>query len=90
MASVRFDPGSSFAYLRPAPPGGRPVLVVLNFGAKAAVELTRTPALDAAIAGRATLTDLVDDRPVRLEAGVKSVSVRMDAESAHVLTPEGG
>jgi cyclomaltodextrinase / maltogenic alpha-amylase / neopullulanase len=84
------DPGGSFAYLRPAPPGGRPVLVVLNFGAEAAVELTRTPALDAALAGRATLLDLLDDRPVRLEAGERTVTLRMDATSAHVLTPEGG
>jgi cyclomaltodextrinase len=84
------DPGGSFTYLRPAPPGGRPVLVVLNFGAEAAVELTRTPALDAALAGRATLLDLLDDRPVRLEAGERTVTVRMDPTSAHVLTPEGG
>jgi glycosidase len=84
------DPGDSFAYLRPAPPGGRPVLVVLNFGARAAVELTRTPALDAALAGRASVRDLLDDKPVRLEAGARTVTVRMAAESAHVLTPEGG
>jgi hypothetical protein len=63
---------------------------VLNFGTEAAVELTRTPALDAAMAGRATLLDLLDDRPVRLEAGERTVTVRMDPTSAHVLTPEGG
>jgi len=63
---------------------------VLNFGAEANLELTRTPALDAALAGRATLRDLLDDRPVRLEAGARTVTVRMDATSAHVLTPEGG
>jgi glycosidase len=84
------DPGGSFGYLRSAPPGGRPVLVVLNFGARAAVELTRTPALDKAMGGRGTPTDLLDDRPVRLETGAKSVTVRMAAESALVLTPEGG
>jgi len=87
---VDSDPGGSFAYLRPALPGGRPVLVVLNFGAGAAVELTRTPALDAALAGRATLRDLLDGRPVRLEAGARTVTVRMAATSAHVLTVEGG
>jgi cyclomaltodextrinase len=84
------DPGSSFAYLRPAPPGGRPVLVVLNFAARAAVERARTPALDAALGGRATMRDLLDGRPVRLEAGARSVTIRMAAESAHVLTPEDG
>lgn len=84
------DPGGSFAYLRPAPAGGRPVLVVLNFGAKAAVELTRTPALDAALAGRAGLRDLLDDRPVPVAVGARTVTVRMAAETAHVLTPEGG
>jgi len=84
------DPDSSFAYLRPAPPGGRPVLVVLNFDARAAVELPRTPALDAALGGRATLTDLLTDRAVTLAAGSKTVTVRMAATSAHVLTPEGG
>jgi len=84
------DPGASFAFLRPAPPGGRPVLVVLNFGAEAAVALTRTPALDAALAGRATLRDLLDGRPVRLEAGARTVTVRMAATSAHVLAVEGG
>jgi cyclomaltodextrinase / maltogenic alpha-amylase / neopullulanase len=84
------DPGGSFAYLRPAPPGEGPVLVVLNFGAKAAVELARTPALEAALAGRDTLLDLLGDKPVRLEAGAKTVTVRMAATSAHVLTPEGG
>jgi hypothetical protein len=66
------------------------VLVVLNFGAKAAVELTRTPALDAVLAGRASLTDLLDDRPVQVAVGAKTVTVRMAAETAHVLTPEGG
>src|SRR5215218_150067 len=84
------DPGSSFAYLRPAPPGGRPVLVVLNFGPKAAVELTRTPALDAVLAGRDRLRDLLGDRPVPVAVGAKSVTIRMAAESAHVLTPEDG
>jgi len=84
------DPGGSFAYLRPAPAGGRPVLVVLNFGAKAAVELTRTPALDAALAGRAGLTDLLDHRPVPVAVGAKTVTVRMAATSAHVLTSEDG
>jgi hypothetical protein len=84
------DPGASFAYLRPAPPGGRPVLVVLNFGGPATVELTPTPALDAALDGRGGLRDLLTGRPVRLEAGTRPVTVGMDAESAHVLTPEAG
>ena len=84
------DPGGSFAYLRPAPAGGRPVLVVLNFGPKATVELTRTPALDAALGGRASLTDLLDNRPVPVAVGSRTVTVRMAATSAHVLTPGGG
>jgi cyclomaltodextrinase / maltogenic alpha-amylase / neopullulanase len=87
---VDSDPGGSFAYLRPAPPGGEPVLVVLNFGGRARVELRRTPALDAALGGRSALTDLLTGRPVRLEAGQGTLTVPMDAESAHVLTPGGG
>lgn len=87
---VGSGPGGSFAYLRPAPPGGTPVLVVLNFGGRANVELERTPGLDAALGGRGALTDLLTGRPVPLEAGQRTVTVRMDAESAHVLSPGGG
>jgi cyclomaltodextrinase len=83
-------PGASFAYLRLAPPGGQPVLVVLNFGGRADLELRRTPGLDAALGGRGTMTDLLSDRPVPLQAGQGTVRVRMDADSAHVLTPGGG
>ena len=36
------------------------------------------------------MTDLLSDRPVPLQAGRGTVRVRMDAESAHVLTPGGG
>ena len=42
------------------------------------------------MAGRATLRDLLDDRPVRLEAKERTLIVPMDATSARVLTPEGG
>jgi cyclomaltodextrinase / maltogenic alpha-amylase / neopullulanase len=87
---VDSSPGGSFAYLRPAPPGGRPVLVVLNFGRRAAVELRRTPPLDAVLGGRRTMTDLLGGRPVRLEPGPGTVTVPMGATSAHVLMAEGG
>ncbi|HEV3496809.1 MAG TPA: alpha-amylase family glycosyl hydrolase, partial [Actinomycetes bacterium] len=87
---VESAPGGSFAYLRPAPPGGRPVLVVLNFGGRAQVELSRTPALEATMAGQDTMRDLLGGKQVRLEAGATSVTVRMAAGSAHVLTPGGG
>jgi cyclomaltodextrinase / maltogenic alpha-amylase / neopullulanase len=83
-------PGGSFAYLRPAPPGGRPVLVVLNFGGRAQVELRRTPALDAALGDRQAPTDLLGGRPVRPRVGPKTVTIPMGAESARVLTPEAG
>jgi cyclomaltodextrinase len=85
---VASTPGSSFAYLRPAPAsGGAPVLVVLNFGGPATVELTRTKRLDAALNGRGTMRDLLTDRPVRLGVGPRTVTIRMGAESAHVLAP---
>jgi glycosidase len=87
---VASEPGGSFAYLRPAPPGGQPVLVVLNFGGRAGVELRRTPTLDAALGGRATMADLLADRPVRLRIGPETVTIPMAASSAHVLTPEAG
>jgi cyclomaltodextrinase / maltogenic alpha-amylase / neopullulanase len=84
---VGSSPDSSFAYLRPAPPGGEPVLVVLNFGGRASVELQRTRALETALDGRSTVRDLLTDRPVRLETSAKTVTVPMPAESAYVLTP---
>jgi glycosidase len=86
---VPSTPGGSLAYLRPAPPGGRPVLVVLNFGGRAGVALRRTPALDAALA-EGGLRDLLTGRTVRLRADPRTVTVAMDATSAQVLIPGGG
>jgi hypothetical protein len=40
--------------------------------------------------GDSFASDLLDHGPVRLEAGAGTVTVRMAASSAHVLTPEGG
>jgi cyclomaltodextrinase / maltogenic alpha-amylase / neopullulanase len=89
---VGSTPDSSFAYLRPAPPGGEPVLVVLNFGGRAAVELRRTPQVDAALGqgGARDPRDLLGDRPVRVEAGPGTVTIPMGAESAYLLTPGAG
>jgi cyclomaltodextrinase len=86
------SPGGSFAYLRPAPSGAEPVLVVLNFGGPAAVELRRTLRLDAALGGLGAMTDLLGDPPVpvRPRVGAETVTIPMATESAHVLTPEAG
>ncbi|HEX8132842.1 MAG TPA: alpha-amylase family glycosyl hydrolase, partial [Actinomycetes bacterium] len=86
---VASTPGGSFAYLRPAATGGQPVLVVLNFGGPAGVALRRTPALDAAL-GPGDLRDLLTDRTVRPRVAPRTVTVAMEATSAHVLVPEGG
>jgi cyclomaltodextrinase len=72
-------PASALAYLRPAP-----------VGARAGVELARTPGLDAVVGGRETLTDLLGDRPVALQVGPRTVTIAMGASSAHVLTPGAG
>jgi cyclomaltodextrinase / maltogenic alpha-amylase / neopullulanase len=88
---VASTPDSSFAYLRPPPSaGGRPVLVVLNFGGRAGVALRRTPQLQAALGGQGAVRDLLTNRPVRLEPGAKTVTVPMDASSALVLAREAG
>jgi glycosidase len=75
------DPGGSFAYLRPAPPGGTPVLVVLNFGGPAAVELERTPGLEAARGGRGALTDA--DRPSTGSTGAEETGDLTGATTTH-------
>jgi cyclomaltodextrinase / maltogenic alpha-amylase / neopullulanase len=78
---------SALAYLRPAPPGAEPVLVVCNFGGPADLELGRTPELDAVVGDAGALADRLGGRPVPLRVGPRTVTIPMGAESAHVLTP---
>lgn len=83
------EPGSALAYVRPRAGGSGPVLVVLNFGSKARVDVSRSGALDAALSrsgGR--MRDLVTGARVRLDAGRAALSLRMDAQSSLVLAPE--
>jgi cyclomaltodextrinase / maltogenic alpha-amylase / neopullulanase len=75
-----------FAYIRPAVEGSSPALVLLNFGDKTRMGITRTSALDAVV-GDGTMTDLLTHKTVRLSVKSKSVSLQMDTESAFVLVP---
>ena len=80
---------STLAYLRPAYGGGRPVLVLLNFGPKQPqFAIPKTRALAAAV-GNGTMRDLLTDRPVRLDVSGRSVRFPMTAESMNVLVPGG-
>jgi cyclomaltodextrinase / maltogenic alpha-amylase / neopullulanase len=78
------------AYIRPRTGNGPPVLVVLNFGRAARIELPRTPALDALLGSSGTMRNLVTGRDVQFCAAPGSLSVSMSAESSLVLAPKGG
>ena len=84
------DTGSALAFVRPAVAGGDPILVVLNFGSKARVEIEGSPALAAAIAGSSgSMRDLVSGKSVHLEVRPGSATVAMPGTSSLVLIPEG-
>lgn len=76
------DPNSALAYLRPAE--DEPVLVVLNFGEGARVEIAGVPE---SIAPDGAMRDLLTGESVELRSEGGSVTVDMDAESALVLSP---
>ena len=81
----------SLAYVRPAVGDSGPVLVVLNFGSKARVQIERVPALDAVLgASGGAMTDLVSGERVNLQAAGRSLSIQMPAESSLMLAPEAG
>ncbi|MFN2490337.1 MAG: alpha-amylase family glycosyl hydrolase [Actinomycetota bacterium] len=82
---------SALAYVRPEFGGSGPVLVVLNFGGKARVELAGAPAMDAALGPTGgAMQDLLTGTRVDLDAGGSSTSIAMDAQSSHVLVPAKG
>jgi cyclomaltodextrinase / maltogenic alpha-amylase / neopullulanase len=83
------SPDSCLAYIRPAPAGGGPpVLVLLNFGERTTVSIPRTPALDEAMGASGSMRDLLTGKSVRIHVGPKDVALRTDAESEFVLVPE--
>lgn len=78
--------GSAFAYVRPAPDDGDPVLVVLNFGGKTQVKFEQSPALDDVLAASGgSMKDLLTGHSVRMA----NASLAMDAQSSLVLVREG-
>jgi cyclomaltodextrinase / maltogenic alpha-amylase / neopullulanase len=88
MEVLSTDWGSVVAYVRPAVAGGDPVLVVLNFGARADPTIARTPALDAVI-GSGSLKDALTGEGLEVQPG-RDVSLTMPAYSVRVLVPPGG
>ena len=88
MEMLSTDWGSVLAYVRPAVPGGDPVLVLLNFGAKATPTITRARALDAML-GSGSLEDALTGQRLEVQPG-RDLSLTMPAYSVRVLVPEGG
>jgi cyclomaltodextrinase len=89
MQLLDVNASSATAYLRPAA-GGRPFLVVINFGPKTKVRVAGSAALDAVVApSGGSMRDLLTDKTVRLAIRSGSAAISMPAESAYVLTPEG-
>lgn len=85
------SPSSALAFIRPAAGKGAPVLVVLNFAGKARVKISNSPELEALmVTTGGAMRNLLTDDKVQIKSGRESASVAMPAESALVLTPEGG
>ena len=83
------DTNSVLAYVRPAVDDGGPVLVVLNFGREARVEISRAPSLDDTLPPTGAMRDLVTGRRVQLDVRGDALSIPMDALSSLVLVPGG-
>ena len=88
MEMLSTDWGSVVSYIRPAVPGGDPVLVVLNFGSRATPTITRTPAVDAVVGSGSVEDALTGDR-LEVQPG-RDVSLTMPGYSVRVLVPAGG
>ncbi len=82
------DWGSTVAFVRPAVPGGSPVLVVLNFGKAAEPTIDRDPALDEVL-GSGVLEDALTGERLMLSSG-GPLRLRMPSYSVRILLPAGG
>ena len=76
---------SSFAYLRPAPDPADEVLVVLNFGDKARVELPDRGELATFLDANPAPVDLLSRDDVKIDLADGSASLRMDGVSSLVI-----
>jgi cyclomaltodextrinase len=83
------DSNAALAYVRPAVKGSGPVLVVLNFGSKARVQISGEALSSVLAASGGRMRDLLTNRPVTLPAGSASLTLPMDGLSSLVLVPEG-
>jgi glycosidase len=88
MKLLTSDWGSVVAYVRPAVPGGAPVLVVLNFSKRADPTIDRHPALDPVL-GSGAVRDVLTGERLTVTPG-RSLRLTMPALSVRILVPAGG
>ncbi|HEX2235077.1 MAG TPA: alpha-amylase family glycosyl hydrolase [Actinomycetota bacterium] len=81
------SPNSALAYVRPAVDAGGPVLVLLNFGSKAPVEVSGGALDEVVAASGGAMRDLLTGDHVRLDPVGDGVRIAMDAASYLVLVP---
>ena len=85
------SPNSALAFIRPAAGENAPILVLVNFGTKARVDIPDSPALSSLLsASGGVMRDLLTNDSVRLRTRAGSITMPMAAESSLVLTPEAG
>ena len=83
------DTNSAVAYVRPQVGQSGPVLVILNFGSKTHVKISRDASLNNMLArSGGAMRDLITGDHVKLNAGADTASIAMDAQSYLVLVPE--
>jgi hypothetical protein len=88
MRVLSTDESGVLAFVRPAVPGGDPVLVVLNFSKGARATIARDPELDRVLA-RGPFVDAISGEPVSLPSQGE-VTIQMSADGVHVLVPASG
>jgi cyclomaltodextrinase len=88
MTVLGTDWGSVVAYVRPAVPGGDPVLVVLNFWKRAQPTIAANPALEDVFA-TGVLEDVLTGERIDVGHG-RDLTLEMPPHSVHVLVPALG